>query len=60
MINTEIHIQVRGNSMVIEEAGSDRVKFSLNTDSFEGAAESIGQAVSDYLNGFDPAPVSKS
>lgn len=57
MLNTEIHIKVSGRTMVIEETGSDRVQFSLNTDSFEGAAESIGKAVSDYLNGFDPGEI---
>lgn len=58
MLNTEIHIKVTGKTMVIEETGADRVQFALNTDSFEGAAESIGQAVSDYLNGFDPCEIS--
>ena len=52
-MNTTIEITLDGNSITIREIGADPVTVNISGNSLESAAYEIGEAVTEYLLGFD-------
>lgn len=50
-MKTKITINIEGSSAVIEEENAEPIVYPIDEGSLESIAYSVGEAVSDYLQG---------